>query len=71
MRGRECVNGWQAAARAGRWSEVFGSLMELHYDPLYERSLRRSFKQLDRARVVSLQDGNISALREAARQAVA
>jgi tRNA 2-selenouridine synthase len=71
MRGRECVNGWQAAARAGRWSEVFGSLMELHYDPLYERSLRRSFKQLDRARIVSLQDGDTPALRNAARQAVA
>jgi tRNA 2-selenouridine synthase len=71
LRGRECVNTWQAAARAGRWREVFASLMSAHYDPLYERSLRRSFKQLGSARVVNLLSGDTPALRDAAQQAMA
>ena len=50
---------------------MFASLMQLHYDPLYERSLRRSFKQLDGARVVSLHNGDTPALLDAARHAMA
>ena len=45
--------------------------MQQHYDPLYERSLRRSFKQLARARVLSLQDGEAPALHDAAQRAMA
>jgi len=70
LRGRECVDAWQAAARAGHWGEVFGSLMRQHYDPLYERSLRRSFKQLEGARVLSLPDGEAASLLDAARLAM-
>ena len=71
LRGRECVKARQTAARAGQRREVFASLIELHYDPLYERSLRRSFKQLDGARVLSLQDGDAAALLDAARHVTA
>ncbi len=41
--GRETVHGWQAAARSGRWAEVFAELMLRHYDPLYERSMAHHF----------------------------
>ena len=49
LRGRDVVSGWQAQARAGQWAEVFADLMRRHYDPLYERSMRRSFAALDSA----------------------
>jgi hypothetical protein len=42
---------WRAGrrlARAGHTAEVFAALMQQHYDPLYERSMRRSYRELDR-----------------------
>ncbi|MEO7852592.1 MAG: tRNA 2-selenouridine(34) synthase MnmH [Rubrivivax sp.] len=68
MRGRDMVNGWQDGARAGRWREVFGELMQQHYDPLYERSLKRNFLQLDEGRKIELSDGDPLTLRNAAEQ---
>jgi tRNA 2-selenouridine synthase len=71
MRGRHTVEAWQAMARAGRWSQVFAELMQVHYDPLYDRSVRRSFPHIDQAEAVSLPDGSAEALRTAARALVA
>jgi tRNA 2-selenouridine synthase len=71
MRGRDTVSAWQALARAGRWREVFAALMEHHYDPLYERSLRRSFAQLDAAPLLPLHRGDDAELAAAARQLMA
>ncbi|HPO20034.1 MAG TPA: tRNA 2-selenouridine(34) synthase MnmH [Rubrivivax sp.] len=56
LRGGERVKAWQAQARAGQWPEVFGALMREHYDPLYERSLRSSYRQLDQALPLALPD---------------
>ncbi len=66
LQGRETVRQWQAMARAGRWAEVFGALMRQHYDPLYERSMRRSFGSLDRWPACRLADGSDAALDAAA-----
>jgi len=68
LRGRETVSAWQAQARAGRWREVFAQLMQQHYDPLYERSLKRSFRQLDAGATIELRDGEPESLRKAAEQ---
>jgi tRNA 2-selenouridine synthase len=65
LRGREVVQGWQAQARAGRWAEVFADLMQRHYDPLYERSYRSSYRQLGNATVLQLSAADASALRRA------
>ncbi len=70
-RGREQVARWRAQAQAGQWRELFGDLMTQHYDPLYQRSLARSFAQLESAQVVELADGGEAALHAAARQLVA
>lgn len=43
LQGRERVGAWQALARQGAWAELFGRLMTEHYDPLYDRSMRRHF----------------------------
>lgn len=68
LRGRERVKAWQAQARAGQWAEVFGALMREHYDPLYERSLRSSYRQLDQALPLALPDIADTTLQRAARQ---
>jgi tRNA 2-selenouridine synthase len=59
------VQGWQAQARAGRWAEVFADLMQRHYDPLYERSYRSSYRQLGNATVLQLRAADATALRQA------
>jgi tRNA 2-selenouridine synthase len=43
LRGKEVVEAWQAAARAGRNAEVVRQLLTLHYDPIYLQSMRRNF----------------------------
>jgi len=63
LRGRETVQAWQAQARAGQWAEVFGALMQRHYDPLYERSLRQGYRHMDQARVLQLPDAEPTTLR--------
>ena len=42
-RGHDVVNGWQAAAHAGRTPEVVRELLVQHYDPVYAQSLKRNF----------------------------
>src|SRR5690606_20599001 len=65
LQGRARVEAWQALARAGRWAELFAALMAEHYDPLYERSMRRNFATLTDATTITLRDGSDEALDEA------
>ena len=71
LQGKERVKRWQAMARAAQWAEVFGELMREHYDPLYERSMKRHFAGLQEAAVVQLADGEAAAMAAAARQLLA
>jgi tRNA 2-selenouridine synthase len=43
LRGREVVQGWQDAARAGRVEAAVHGLLANHYDPVYARSMKRNF----------------------------
>ena len=43
LRGGQVVDGWQAAARAGRLDAVVRDLLDAHYDPIYLRSMQRNF----------------------------
>jgi tRNA 2-selenouridine synthase len=70
LQGKERVQRWQAMARAGDWAALFALLMREHYDPLYERSMKRNFLGLERAQVVPLRDGGRAALDAAARGAL-
>ena len=67
LRGRDTVKAWQAQARAGQWREVFEALLQQHYDPLYERSLRSSYRRLPQATALPLPDAESDTLRQAAR----
>jgi tRNA 2-selenouridine synthase len=65
------VERWQALARAGDWPAVFEQMMTQHYDPLYERSMQRSYADLGSAEVVELADEGEAALVDAARRLTA
>jgi tRNA 2-selenouridine synthase len=67
LQGKERVQRWQAMALTGQWAEVFDELMREHYDPLYERSMKRHFAGIDEATVVRLADGEPATLASAAR----
>ena len=71
LQGKERVKRWQSMARAGQWAEVFDELMREHYDPLYERSMRRNFAGLERAGVIELADGDPTTLARAAGELLA
>jgi len=68
LQGPERVAQWQSLAHAGRWAELFARLMSEHYDPLYERSMRRNFAALHAATEIALPDGGAGALGRAVRQ---
>jgi tRNA 2-selenouridine synthase len=70
LRGRDTVAAWQQLARSGQWASVFSELMLRHYDPLYERSFRSSYRQLGQAEMVALPDGEAGTLQAAARRLV-
>jgi tRNA 2-selenouridine synthase len=62
LQGRETVARWQAMARAGDWPALLAELMQRHYDPLYAKSLQRSYGSLAGASTVDLGDGGPVAL---------
>lgn len=66
LRGRAQVGRWQALARSGQWPQLVGALMTEHYDPLYERSMRRSYPGLAQAPQIALQRGDAAELAAAA-----
>ena len=62
LRGRERVAHWQALAHGGQWPQLAAALMAEHYDPLYERSMRRSYPGLAAAPSIRLQRGDAAEL---------
>jgi tRNA 2-selenouridine synthase len=54
LRGKAQVQHWQALAQGGQWSECFEALMAQHYDPLYDRSMKKHFSALADAPLVAL-----------------
>jgi tRNA 2-selenouridine synthase len=66
LRGAKVVERWQQLARAGHTAQVVTELLELHYDPGYERSMARHFARFAQAQVVDLADGDEASLSAAA-----
>jgi tRNA 2-selenouridine synthase len=68
LQGRESVTRWQAWAHEGALSPLFAELMQLHYDPHYERSQQRQFAQWDQRRVLETGDLSEEGIAALARQ---
>jgi len=67
LHGRERVEGWKSLAERGRWDELVERLLVEHYDPAYQRSIRRNFLQIDGAQVLAISEGTCDAFATAAR----
>ncbi len=71
MHGREKISAWKQLALAGQWDEFVERLLVDHYDPAYQRSIRRNFAQLAGAEVLALETGDEAAFAHAASQLAA
>lgn len=47
--GRETIEHWRRASQAGNLDELVSDLLKRHYDPIYLRSMRKNYAQLDSA----------------------
>ena len=43
LQSRETLDNWRALAEAGNWPPLVQALLEMHYDPLYQRSQNRNY----------------------------
>lgn len=66
LRGNAVVRRWQALAAAGDSALVVRELLEQHYDPIYERSMRSHFARLADAPRIELADAAPATLQAAA-----
>jgi tRNA 2-selenouridine synthase len=66
LHGRKTVARWRDAAQGGDFDTLVGELLDLHYDPLYRRSIERNFP-----RHVDAQVAEVSAVDTAAFEALA
>lgn len=47
LRSKEQLDDWSTLARSGQFPRLVQQLLEIHYDPLYWKSLRRNYPQID------------------------
>ena len=66
LHGARRIEEWKSLVTADRWLELVERLLVEHYDPSYDRSMRRNFAQLEQAPVVRLEGTDDAALGAAA-----
>ena len=66
LKGRAVVDEWKARAHAGQTADVVAELLEKHYDPGYETSTSRNFRQYADAPVLPLSGPDAQAMAQAA-----
>jgi tRNA 2-selenouridine synthase len=70
LHGHERIDGWMKLAGAGPWEEFVVALLREHYDPSYDRSMRRNFARLDSAASVTLAGEDPASVDAAARRLI-
>lgn len=68
LRGKVTVAEWQTQAKAGNTHGVVQLLLDQHYDPKYEESMRRNFKAYTSATVWTPPDGSMETMNLLARE---
>lgn len=71
LHGRERIESWKALARQGQWDALVERLLVEHYDPAYQRSIRRNFGRIDAAPTVRPASASEAAYAELARSLAA
>lgn len=49
LHGHDKINAWKAMTKLGQWDALVADLLAFHYDPAYDRSIRRNFKNFEDA----------------------
>lgn len=68
LHGKARIARWHLYALSGDMESLVAELLAEHYDPAYNRSIRRNFHQYSQARILELTGIDIDSLRSAARQ---
>jgi len=68
LHGKKTVERWTGAAQAGDWDMLIAELLELHYDPMYTRSIDRNFPRIAGAVTVAPAAATAEAYRTLARE---
>ncbi|MDL1860087.1 tRNA 2-selenouridine(34) synthase MnmH [Betaproteobacteria bacterium PRO7] len=71
LHGRERIESWKSLARQGQWDALVERLLVEHYDPAYQRSIRRNFGRIDVAPTVRPASASEAAYAELARSLAA
>ncbi len=71
LHGNRQVDAWKDMAVAGQWDSFVESMLALHYDPAYDRSMKRNYLRIDEANAVALHAADEPAVRDAARRTLA
>ena len=66
LHGRSRVSQWQELIAQNSTDELVEELLRIHYDPSYDRSIRRNFKQIDQSKQIELLSGNATEITRAA-----
>ena len=66
LHGHEVINRWLALAEARDWNALVPDLLAHHYDPAYQRSTRRNFRQYGQAGRIVLERLDRGSLERAA-----
>ncbi len=66
LKGRALIEDWKARVHAGQTAEVVAELLEKHYDPGYETSTSRNFRQYAQAHPLTLEGPSNLAMGQAA-----
>ena len=68
LHGKATIARWQALADEGEVATLAGELLDVHYDPSYERAIRRNFPRYRNATVLHVDDPSDDGFRALARQ---
>ncbi|ODS98203.1 MAG: tRNA 2-selenouridine(34) synthase MnmH [Lautropia sp. SCN 69-89] len=71
LHGHRQIEAWKAMADSGNWEAFVESMLAQHYDPAYDRSMKRNYLLIDEAQSVELAAADEPALDEAARRVLA
>jgi tRNA 2-selenouridine synthase len=71
LHGHQRVTAWKAMAQAGEWDRLVQELLSQHYDPAYQRSIARNFRQAAEARRLAIASDDAADYAAAARELAA
>jgi tRNA 2-selenouridine synthase len=71
LHGRARIGAWRDLAIADRWTEFVVELLQAHYDPAYDRSMRNNYQAIAEQSTLVVEDDGEAALDRAASQLIA